>query len=170
MAGRTDTCARRRHGRPRSAGSTGVQFHPEVVHTARGREYLANFVFACAAACPDWDPRHRVPLIEQEIRDCVGGRNVFFFVSGGVDSSVAFALCTRALGEDRVRGVYVDTGLMREGETDFVRRVPGRRRWSMPQSEFLSALAGVTDPEAEAPHHRRRIRARAGARDRARQA
>src|ERR1035438_4684386 len=73
----------------------------------------------------DWDPRHRVPLIEQEIRDCVGRRKVFFFVSGGVDSSVAFTLSTRALGADRVRGVYVDTGLMREGETEFVRRIAG---------------------------------------------
>ena len=85
--------------------------------------------------------------IESEIRECVGGRNVFFFVSGGVDSTVAFALCPRALGAERVRGVYVDTGLMREGETDFVRRMRRRRPWKRPQTQFLGALAGVTDPE-----------------------
>src|SRR5260370_9106990 len=76
----------------------GLQFHPEVVHTARGMEYLSNFVFRVCGCRKDWDPRHRVPLIEREIRECVGGRSVFFFVSGGVDSTVAFALSTRALG------------------------------------------------------------------------
>jgi GMP synthase (glutamine-hydrolysing) len=123
-----------------------VQFHPEVVHTERGREYLANFVLRVCGCQKDWDPRHRAPLLEQEIRDAVGGRNVFFFVSGGVDSSVAFTLCTRALGEGRVRGVYVDTGLMREGETDFVRRLPGVAV-ERAEDQFLGALAGVTDPE-----------------------
>ncbi len=145
VAGRTDTCpvaaiaddARRLYG---------VQFHPEVVHTARGHEYLANFVLRVCGCVKDWDPRHRVPLIEQEIRDCVGGRKVFFFVSGGVDSSVAFALATRALGADRVRGVYVDTGLMREGETDFVNGLGGLAV-EHAESEFLHALSGVTDPE-----------------------
>jgi GMP synthase (glutamine-hydrolysing) len=124
----------------------GVQFHPEVVHTARGREYLSNFVFRVCDCLPDWDPRHRVPLIEQEIREAAGARNVFFFVSGGVDSTVAFALCTRALGADRVRGVYVDTGLMREGETDFVRRMPGVTV-EHADRHFLGALAGAIDPE-----------------------
>jgi GMP synthase (glutamine-hydrolysing) len=145
VAGRTDTCpvaaiadnARRLYG---------VQFHPEVVHTARGLEYLSNFVLNVCGCVPDWDPRHRVLLIEQEIRDCVGGRKVFFFVSGGVDSSVAFALVRRALGEDRVRGVYVDTGLMREGETDFVRNLGGLSV-EHAENEFLSVLAGVTEPE-----------------------
>src|SRR5262249_20401985 len=72
------------------------------------------------------------------------------FVSGGVDSTVAFTLCTRALGADRVRGVYVDTGLMREGETDFVRRMAGVTVEDASE-QFLTALAGVTDPERK-PH------------------
>jgi GMP synthase (glutamine-hydrolysing) len=147
VAGRTDTCsvaaiadqARRLYG---------VQFHPEVVHTARGLEYLSNFVLRVCGCVPDWDPRHRVPLIEREIRDCVRDRKVFFFVSGGVDSSVAFALSRRALGADRVRGVYVDTGLMREGETDFVRGIGGIAVEHAGR-EFLTALAGVTEPEAK---------------------
>jgi GMP synthase (glutamine-hydrolysing) len=107
---------------------------------------LRNFVFRVCEAVPDWDPSHRAPLIEQEIRECTANRSVFFFVSGGVDSTVAFTLCTRALGAGRVRGVYVDTGLMREGETDFVRRMPGITV-EHAQEQFLSALAGVTDPE-----------------------
>jgi GMP synthase (glutamine-hydrolysing) len=145
VAGRTDTCGIAAIADP-ARRLYGVQFHPEVVHTARGLEYLANFVLRVCGCVPDWDPRHRVPLIEREIRECVGGRKVFFFVSGGVDSSVAFALARRALGEERVRGVYVDTGLMREGETDFVRRIEGLSV-EHAADEFLGALAGVTDPE-----------------------
>ncbi len=144
-AGRTSTCdvaAIADTGRK----LYGVQFHPEVVHTARGREYLSNFVFKVCDCLPDWDPRHRVPLIEQEIREAAGSRSIFFFVSGGVDSTVAFALCTRALGPERVRGVYVDTGLMREGETDFVRRMPGVTV-EHAEKHFLGALTGVIDPE-----------------------
>jgi GMP synthase (glutamine-hydrolysing) len=117
-----------------------------VVHTARGREFLSNFVFQVCGCRKDWDPRHRVPLIEQEIRECAGSRKVFFFVSGGVDSSVAFALARRALGPERVRGVYVDTGLMREGETEFVSRMPGLTV-EHAADRFLGALAGVIDPE-----------------------
>jgi GMP synthase (glutamine-hydrolysing) len=145
VVGRTDTCAVAAIAAPQRR-LYGLQFHPEVVHTARGQEFLANFVFHVCGCVKDWDPRHRVPLIEQEIRECVGRRKVFFFVSGGVDSSVAFALASRALGSDRVRGVYVDTGLMREGETDFIRRMPGIAVEDA-QQEFLGALAGVTEPE-----------------------
>jgi GMP synthase (glutamine-hydrolysing) len=145
VAGRTATCSVAAMA-ARERRLYGVQFHPEVVHTARGQEYLANFVFRVCGCVQDWDPRHRVPLIEREIRDAVGNRKVFFFVSGGVDSSVAFALALRALGPDRVRGVYVDTGLMREGETGFVRAIGGLAVEDA-QEQFLGALDGVTDPE-----------------------
>ena len=145
VVGRTDTCPVAAIAAPQRK-LYGLQFHPEVVHTTRGKEYLAHFVFNVCGCQTDWDPRHRVPLLEQEIRECVRNRGVFFFVSGGVDSTVAFALSTRALGPDRVRGVYVDTGLMREGETDFVRRMPGVSVENA-AAQFLSALAGVVDPE-----------------------
>jgi GMP synthase (glutamine-hydrolysing) len=132
----------------------GVQFHPEVVHTKNGRQILSNYLFDIAGCTPDWDPRHRVPLVEQRIREVVGDRNVFFFVSGGVDSTVAFTLCLRALGEERVSGYYVDTGLMREGETAYVRELfqaLGTRNFSIEEAgeQFLGALAGVADPEAK---------------------
>jgi GMP synthase (glutamine-hydrolysing) len=145
VTGRTDTCAVAAIAAPQRK-LYAVQFHLEVVHTTRGLEYLSNFVYGVCGCQKDWDPRHRAPLLEQEIRETVGGRNVFFFVSGGVDSSVAFALCTRALGPERVRGVYVDTGLMREGETDFVGRMAGISV-EHAEEQFLGALAGVTDPE-----------------------
>jgi GMP synthase (glutamine-hydrolysing) len=145
VTGRTDTCAVAAMA-DASRKLYGLQFHPEVVHTTRGKEFLSNFVFQVCRCEKDWDPRHRVPLIEQEIRDCARDRKVFFFVSGGVDSSVAFALATRALGAERVRGVYVDTGLMREGETEFVSRMPGLTV-EHAEERFLGALAGITDPE-----------------------
>src|SRR5579884_327517 len=130
----------------------GVQFHPEVVHTQFGAEILANFVFGMAHCVRDWSPKDRVALIEADIRQTVANRNVFFFVSGGVDSTVAYTLCLRALGPDRVFGIYVDTGLMREGETEYVRRLFHRLgathfRVERAQQRFLGALAGVCDPE-----------------------
>jgi GMP synthase (glutamine-hydrolysing) len=145
VVGRTDTCAVAAIANP-GRRQYAVQFHPEVVHTTHGKEILSHFVFGVCRCEKDWDARHRAPIIEQEIRAAAGARNVFFFVSGGVDSTVAFALCTRALGDNRVRGVYVDTGLMREGETDFVRRMPGISV-ECAQEQFLGALEGVTDPE-----------------------
>lgn len=145
VVGRTATCAVAAVAAP-ARNLYGVQYHPEVVHTTRGKELLANFVFRICHAEKDWDTSHRASLIEQEIRDCARDRSVFFFVSGGVDSTVAFALCVRALGADRVHGVYVDTGLMREGEANVVRRLAGVSVEDA-QQQFLNALAGVVDPE-----------------------
>ena len=129
-----------------------VQFHPEVVHTTQGRQLLSNFLFDICHCQKDWDPRHRIPLIEHEIRETVGARNVFFFVSGGVDSTVAYTLCLRALGPERVRGVYVDTGLMRAGETAFVRAMfdqlgHGTVSIESAEQQFLPPLAHVREPE-----------------------
>lgn len=145
VAGRTASCAVAAIAAPERQ-FYGVQFHPEVAHTTRGVEYLSNFVFRVCGCVKDWDARHRAPVIEQEIREAAGAHHVFFFVSGGVDSSVAFALCQRALGRERVRGVYVDTGLMREGETEFVGGLPGVTVEHAAE-QFLGGLAGVTDPE-----------------------
>ncbi len=132
----------------------GIQFHPEVVHTHAGQRILENFVFGICGARPDWDISKRVPLVEEQIRVTVGKRSVFFFVSGGVDSTVAYTLCLRALGPERVFGIYVDTGLMRLDETAFVRGVfqeLGAENFIVERAEeeFLLALDGLTEPEAK---------------------
>ncbi len=129
-----------------------VQFHPEVVHTPSGTAILSNFVFGVCGCAKDWDPKDRIRPIEAQIRATAGDRNVFFFVSGGVDSTVAYTLCLRALGPERVYGIYVDTGLMREGETEYVKRLfaeLGATAFHVEaaEGEFLGALAGVVDPE-----------------------
>ena len=151
LLGRTETCPVAAIG-DAARRLYGVQFHPEVVHTERGRQILSNFLFEIAGCEQDWNPQEQTLRIEDEIRRVTAGRKVFFFVSGGVDSTVAFTLCLRALGEERVRALYVDTGLMREGETEFVQSVfesLGRGLFAVEhaQDRFVDALAGVTDPE-----------------------
>lgn len=130
----------------------GLQFHPEVAHTHAGNRILENFVFDICGAVKDWDISQRVPVVEEQIRLTAKDRNVFFFVSGGVDSTVAYTLCLRALGAGRVYGIYVDTGLMRRGETEFVRGIfheLGAINFLVDDAEreFLDALEGVYDPE-----------------------
>lgn len=132
----------------------GIQFHPEVVHTQGGKVLLGNFLFAIAGCEQDWEPARQLEELEDEIRRTARGRNVFFFTSGGVDSTVAFALTLKALGRERVHAAYVDTGLMREGETEFVReafeKMAGRSFEVVDAREdFLGKLTGVVEPEAK---------------------
>lgn len=131
----------------------GVQFHPEVTHSAHGLEILRNFCVEVCGVDPHVSSAARVPALEEAIRRKAGTRAVFFLVSGGVDSSVAFALCARALPAERVLGMYVDTGLMRKGETaelweNFGRLgLAERLRVRDESARFLSALEGVVEPE-----------------------
>jgi GMP synthase (glutamine-hydrolysing) len=153
ILGGTSTCAIAAIAH-RTRPLMAVQFHPEVAHTEQGSQILANFVFGVCGCAKDWDPKDRIGPIEKEIRAIAADRNVFFFVSGGVDSTVAYTLCLRALGPDRVFGIYVDTGLMREHETAYVRRLfeqLGARDFRVEEAaaEFLKALEGVTDPETK---------------------
>ncbi|MBF0590764.1 MAG: glutamine-hydrolyzing GMP synthase [Nitrospirae bacterium] len=102
----------------RQRGIYGLQFHPEVAHTVCGQEIIRNFVFnICKVTTTDWQPKDQIDILMRNIRDKAKGRKVIFLVSGGVDSTVAFYLCVRALGKENVRGIYIDTGLMRKNET-----------------------------------------------------
>jgi GMP synthase (glutamine-hydrolysing) len=147
----TETCAIAAMSSP-ARRLFAVQFHPEVAHTPCGLTILKNFLFDVCHCVRDWDPAGQIQSLEDQIRAAVGDRNVFFFVSGGVDSTVAYTLCLKALGPERVHGTYVDTGLMREGETAFVRDnfiSLGAKSFEIAdaRTEFLTALASVTDPE-----------------------
>jgi len=149
--GTTETCSIAAMGDTDRA-LYGVQFHPEVVHTTHGGDILNAFLFRVCGCEKDWNPRHQIAAIEDRIREVAGGRNVLFFLSGGVDSTVAYTLAIRALGADRVHGAYVDTGLMRSGETEYVSGVftsltAGSFEVVDARDRFLGALSGVIDPE-----------------------
>ncbi len=132
----------------------GIQFHPEVVHTQGGMMILGNFLFAIAGCEQDWDPTRQLEELEDDLRSTARGRSVFFFTSGGVDSTVAFALCLKALGKERVHAAYVDTGLMREGETEFVKNVFEKMAGNSfevvdARADFLGKLADAVEPETK---------------------
>jgi GMP synthase (glutamine-hydrolysing) len=151
ILGSTATCTIAAIASPQR-GLYAVQFHPEVAHTPCGTQILKNFVFDACGCVQDWDPAGQVQAVEDQIRTVAKDRSIFFFVSGGVDSTVAYTLCLRALGPERVHGTYVDTGLMRQGETEFVRTnfsALGAREFAVADAgrQFLDALAGVTAPE-----------------------
>ncbi len=130
----------------------GIQFHPEVIHTQFGEQILENFLKICGIT-PE-----RVPLDEvfvegliEDIRESLGNEKVISALSGGVDSSVASLLVYKAIGEN-LTSIYIDSGLMREGETDLLREV-FKENYQMEvqvveaKDEFLKALKGITDPE-----------------------
>ncbi len=130
----------------------GLQFHPEVVHTAYGRDILWNFLRNVCQCRMDWRPEERVEQVETQIRKAARGRRVLFFLSGGVDSTVAYALTVKALGAELVHGVYVDTGFMRKGETGEIQKAfsdlgLGSLEVVPAQGRFFGALRDVVDPE-----------------------
>ena len=135
----------------------GLQFHPEVTHTVRGMEILDNFAALCGAE-RDWTMERYTEQAIERIQEHAKGRNVFLFVSGGVDSSVAFLLLNRALGAERVLGLHIDNGFMRAGETALVERLmkgAGLHNLEVvdASADFLAATEGIADPEEK----RRRI-------------
>jgi GMP synthase (glutamine-hydrolysing) len=128
----------------------GVQFHPEVLHTEYGTRLLARFL-ELAGARPSWTMLNIVEEQVDRIREQVGGGHAICGLSGGVDSAVAAALVQRAIG-DRLTCVFVDHGLLRQGEAeqveqDFVAATGVRLMVANEAEVFLSALAGVSDPE-----------------------
>jgi GMP synthase (glutamine-hydrolysing) len=137
----------------------GIQFHPEVVHTPRGRDVLRNFVQGIAGVPPSWTAANFIETTVAGIRDRVDRHaaltgsdgKVICALSGGVDSAVAAALVHRAVG-DRLTCIYVDHGLMRKKESELL-RVTFERDLGMnlvmvdARERFLARLEGVEDPE-----------------------
>lgn len=129
----------------------GVQWHPEVMHTEHGQRVLEHFLLEIAGCRPTWTMVNIVDEQVERIREQVGDGRAICALSGGVDSAVAAALVQRAIG-DRLTCVYVDHGLMRQGETeqierDFVAATGADLVTVDAEEQFLDALAGVTDPE-----------------------
>jgi GMP synthase (glutamine-hydrolysing) len=129
----------------------GLQFHPEVVHTPHGGDIIRNFLYQVCGLEGTWTPAHFVGQAVAAIREQVGDGQVVCGLSGGVDSAVTASLVHRAVG-DQLTSVFVDHGLLRQGEAAQVvrtfRQGQGMRLVAMDAAaEFLQALAGVVDPE-----------------------
>ena len=138
-------------------GLYGVQFHPEVAHTPRGMDVMKRFLYDGCGLLPDWTPANVIERSVERIREQVGDAEVLCALSGGVDSAVAALLVYKAVG-DRLTCVFVDTGLLREGEPEQVEDTFARH-FRVPlvhvksADRFLERLAGVEEPEEK----RRRI-------------
>jgi GMP synthase (glutamine-hydrolysing) len=135
----------------RERGLFGVQFHPEVAHTPRGLDVMKRFLYEGCGLLPDWTPANVIERSVAHIRHQVGQAKVICALSGGVDSSVSALLVHRAIG-DQLTCVFVDTGLLRDGEPEQVEDTFARH-FRVPlvhvkaADRFLAKLAGVTDPE-----------------------
>ncbi len=128
----------------------GIQFHIEVTHTQHGMEILRRFVDLCNPEA--WSMTSYVAHVGEEILKEVGNKKVFMLVSGGVDSTVAFTLLNKVLGEDRVQGLLVDTGLMRKGEVIAIQKAfapLGIKNLQIEDAseKFFTALKDVYEPE-----------------------
>ncbi len=133
-----------------SRGFYGVQFHPEVNHTAHGQEMLRNFLYAVCQCDHTWTMRNYMKTAITDVREKVGDGKVLLALSGGVDSSVAAALLAKAVGE-RLTCIFVDHGLLRKNEGDEVEaafRDSGMHFIRVnAQQHFMERLAGVEEPE-----------------------
>jgi GMP synthase (glutamine-hydrolysing) len=129
----------------------GLQFHPEVAHTPRGREILQNFLFHICHCAMDWTMGSFIEEACARVRKQVGDQKVVLGLSGGVDSSVTAALLHKAIG-DQLTCIFVNNGLLRAREEEVVQRVFGenfhvRLKYVDASDRFLALLKGVTDPE-----------------------
>ena len=131
----------------------GVQFHPEVVHSEYGQTILKNWLIDVAKCQPTWTTKNIVEFEISKIKEIVGTKRVICGLSGGVDSAVAAAIVQRAIG-NQLTCVFVDHGLLRSGEAeqvekDFVAATGVELKVVDAKNQFLTALSGITDPEAK---------------------
>lgn len=130
----------------------GIQFHPEVYHTADGKKLLENFLLKIAGLKQDWTPDSFVEMTVNEISETIGTERVILGLSGGVDSTVAAVLLNKAVG-DQLQCVFVNNGLLRKNEFESVLNQYEGMGLNVKgvdsSNQFLNALKGVTDPETK---------------------
>jgi len=136
--------------RHRDKAIYGLQWHPEVVHTDHGKEMLSNFIFGLCKCQANWEPSSLVNEQINHMREVVGSRKAIIALSGGIDSSTAAIIASKALGEN-LTAVFVDHGFMREGEPESVKTTFEKLGVKMIVAEarerFLVRMKGVVDPE-----------------------
>ena len=150
VSGSTDNCSIAAMS-DSARGLYGVQFHPEVKHTAHGMDILRNFLYQVAGLKGDWNLNDLIAETVADIKARVGSQKVLCALSGGVDSSVAATLVHKAVG-DQLVCVYVDNGLMRKDESEqviatFKEKMKMNLVFAPAADRFLTRLQGVTDPE-----------------------
>ncbi len=124
----------------------GLQFHPEVAHTQFGKIILENFVKKICQNDAEFNPKDFISEKIKEISERAKSGKIIIALSGGVDSSVTYKLCEKAVG-DRVIPIFVDTGLMRKRDIETIKKYFPKAKIIDAREEFLNALKGVTDPE-----------------------
>ena len=129
-----------------------IQFHPEVYHSTDGKQLLANFLFKIAKLTPSWTPDNFIETTVAALKAQVGKEKVVLGLSGGVDSTVAAVLLNKAIGS-QLHCIFVNNGLLRKGEFQSVleqyKGMGLNIKGVDASKEFLSALAGITDPEVK---------------------
>lgn len=139
-----------KNGIPAENPLYGIQFHPEVYHSVEGKKILHNFLVNICGCKQDWTPAHFISDTVEALKQQIGGRKVIMALSGGVDSTVAATLISRAIG-DRLFGIFVDNGVLRKNEFETVLATYAKLGLNVKgvdaRENFYTALAGKTDPE-----------------------
>ena len=130
----------------------GLQFHPEVTHTINGLKILENFVFRICQCQKNWSMNKYWQELQKSIKTQIGNKNVFLLVSGGVDSTVCFALLEKTLGKKRVFGLHIDNGFLRHNESKSVKKSLSRAGFNdltvlNASNEFLKHTKNIINPE-----------------------
>ena len=129
----------------------GVQFHPEVTHTVKGKILIKNFVFKICKAKKNWSPKHQKNTLIERVKKQVGKKKVICALSGGVDSSVVAQLLNKSVGK-QLKCIFVNTGLLRKNEerqvvNTFKKKLKMNLIYVNAEKQFLKKLKNITDPE-----------------------